>query len=78
MEVEVEDKEFNTTRSIRLSNVLLVMPGQSNWSPRNVPAKECSWGQVEHPLLKGVHEEEDETGGVAGGVVIQKEGHQDR
>ena len=39
------------------------MLGQSNESPSNVPEMGCCWGQDEHPLEKGTHEGDDETGG---------------
>ena len=47
------------------------MTGQSNVSPSNVPEMECFWGQDEHLLLKGAHEEEDETGGESGDIVME-------
>ena len=51
------------------------MTGQINWSPSNVLVMECSWGQDEHPLLKGAHEEDEELGGVGGDVLLHAEGH---
>ena len=37
---------------------ILVMTGQSNGSPSNVPEVECYWGRDEHPLLKEACERE--------------------
>ena len=73
---KVDTEEQDTTRSNGLSNVLLVVTGQSNRSSSNVSEMECSWGQDEHLLLKGAPEEEDETGGGSGGMLLQAEGHQ--
>ena len=57
--------------------MLLIMTGQSNWSPSNVPLMECSWGQDEHPLLNRAHEEDYQLGGGEGGMLLVTEGHQD-
>ena len=65
------NKDVNITRNNRLGNALEVMTGQSNGSLRNVLVMECSWVQEEHPLLKIVHEEIDETGGID--VLIEME-----
>ena len=45
------------------SNILLLITGQSNLPPSNVPVMGGCWGRDEHPLLKGLCEGEDETGG---------------
>ena len=55
----------NTTTSNRLDNVPEVMTGLSNGSPSNDPAMDCSWGRDEHPILKRVHEDVDESSGMA-------------
>ena len=47
------------------------MIGQCNVSPGNVPEVECYWGQDEHPLLKGAHEEETETGPGLSAMVME-------
>ena len=62
MELGVVEEVDDKTRGNILSNGVQVMQGQSNVSPGNVPEMECYWGQDEHPLLKGTHEEETETG----------------
>ena len=53
------------------------MTGQSNRSLTNVPEMECSWGQDEHPLVKGAREGVDESAGGLESILIQAEGQKE-
>ena len=71
MKLGVVEAVDDKARGNKLSNGVQVVQGHSNVSPRNVSEMECYWGQDEHPLLKGTHEEKTETGLGASAMVME-------